>query len=109
MRTGTKATMQTPDLLNGMKSQGFWIRMSNDGTLTVGKEAEDSPFMAWQDPSPFQIKYFAFCTWNGVFGKWEYNCPDFVTIPDKAPEPDPDAEGTFSTGNLFQIKFFNEI
>jgi len=23
MRTGMKATMQTPDLLNGMKSQGF--------------------------------------------------------------------------------------
>lgn len=62
--------------------------MSSDGTLSVGKEGDDVPFMAWQDPLPMQIKYFSFSTWNGVFGKWEYGCTDFVTDAVKEPEPD---------------------
>jgi hypothetical protein len=80
--------MPTPSFLSAYEPRGFWIRMSNDGTLSVGKEGDDVPFMAWQDPLPFQIKYFSFCTWSGVFGKWEYNCPDFPTDPVKEPEPE---------------------
>jgi hypothetical protein len=66
--------------------------MAYDGTLSIGSEGDENALMAWQDPEPLQIKYFSFCTWNNVYGFWEYNCPDFVTNNDHDDELDIEAE-----------------
>ncbi|CAB3385729.1 Hypothetical predicted protein [Cloeon dipterum] len=75
-RTGTRSTLPTADILSPLELRGFWIRLSSDGFIGVGKEGDDVPFLAWRDPEPLKIQYFSFCTWNGVFGRWEFNCPE---------------------------------
>jgi hypothetical protein len=55
--------------------RGFWVNYDGNGTLQVGKEGDEFPFLFWTDPSPLDIHYFSFCTWTGVVGKWLYACP----------------------------------
>ncbi|KAF4532931.1 hypothetical protein B566_EDAN015643, partial [Ephemera danica] len=74
-KTGTRVTQTTPGIVSATDLRGFWIRVSSDGTIDVGIEGDDMAFMGWRDPQPLPIHYFAFCTWTGVVGKWEYDCP----------------------------------
>ncbi|XP_059487548.1 neuronal acetylcholine receptor subunit beta-3-like isoform X2 [Neocloeon triangulifer] len=117
LRTGTKSNLQTPELLSGFEPRSFWIRLSGDGTIGVGKEGDDTPFMAWQDPQPLKIKFFAFCTWNGVFGKWEYNCPKKNTTPNSSnneppipvpTEPEPNAEARLTDAERLRRNLFGD-
>lgn len=78
-RSSTKATMSTPEIVSPYELRGFWVRLSSDGTIEVGREGDDTSFMGWRDPQPLPIRYFAFCTWTGTVGKWEYDCPTNTT------------------------------
>ncbi|KAJ9599851.1 hypothetical protein L9F63_009891 [Diploptera punctata] len=74
-RSATRATAATKDLLSHIELRGFWVHFNNKGLIQIGKEGDDIPFLFWNDPSPLDIKYFSFCTWTGVVGKWLYDCP----------------------------------
>ncbi|XP_075223130.1 neuronal acetylcholine receptor subunit eat-2-like [Lycorma delicatula] len=73
-RSLTKSSVMTADLLSSSELRGFWIHISKEGLIEVGKEGEDDPFVYWQDTDPLPIKYFGFSTWTDVFGKWFYDC-----------------------------------
>lgn len=74
-RRATKATARTMNLLSPVELRGFWVHFDGRGMLQVGQEGEELPFLFWTDPSPLDIRYFSFCTWRGVVGKWLYACP----------------------------------
>jgi hypothetical protein len=74
-RTATMATANTKDILSPVELRGFWVHFNGKGILQVGKEGDDLPFLFWTDPSPLNIRYFSFCTWASVVGKWLYACP----------------------------------
>ncbi|XP_063991103.1 uncharacterized protein LOC135169755 [Diachasmimorpha longicaudata] len=62
--------VMTPGILDANKSCGFWIKWNN-GTITVGREGEDAPFLSHSDPELFDIKFFGVCTGWGASGEWE--------------------------------------
>lgn len=55
--------------------RSFWIRITSEGLIQVGKQGEEIPFMFWQDAEPLYVRYFSFCTWIDIFGLWAYDCP----------------------------------
>lgn len=65
-----KSEVDTPDALNAGEFRGFWIRWSNDGVYTVGREGEVAAFLSWQDPEPFLISHVGICTGWGATGSW---------------------------------------
>lgn len=73
-RAATRASAMTKDILSPTDLRGFWIRINNQGLIQVGTDGDDVPFMYWQDTEPLPIRYFSFCTWSGVVGKWLYDC-----------------------------------
>jgi hypothetical protein len=64
-----KAEVDTPNILSDAEYRGFWIRWG-DGLVEVGKEKEVTPFLQWQDPEPFAVRYYGFCTGHGATGSW---------------------------------------
>nr|XP_022920670.1 uncharacterized protein LOC111429093 [Onthophagus taurus] len=63
------AEASTPGILNGNEFRGFWIRWSN-GTITVGQEGSDAPFLNWSDSEMVPINYVGVCTGWGASGNW---------------------------------------
>jgi len=64
-----KAEVHTPNILSGAEYRGFWIRWGG-GLVEVGKEKEMTPFLKWQDPEPFGVRYYGICTGWGATGSW---------------------------------------
>lgn len=63
------AEVATPDILSANEFRGFWISWDN-GTVSVGKEGSDVPFLTYTDPDPFGIGYYGICTGWGASGTW---------------------------------------
>ncbi|XP_011504091.1 PREDICTED: C3 and PZP-like alpha-2-macroglobulin domain-containing protein 8 isoform X2 [Ceratosolen solmsi marchali] len=61
--------VNTPNILSADELRGFWIRW-NDGEITVGMEGEQSSFLSYTDPEPFEITHFGVCTGWGASGEW---------------------------------------
>nr|CAD7460963.1 unnamed protein product [Timema tahoe] len=78
-KTKTKSTAITPDILSSTNLKGFWIRYFVKGLIEVGEVGNDVPFLFWQDTEPLTIRFFSFCTWGGVAGKWIFDCPTAST------------------------------
>ena len=38
--------------------------------MEVGKETDVTPFLNWQDPEPFGVRYYGICTGWGATGSW---------------------------------------
>ena len=64
-----KAEALTPYILNDAEYNGFWIRWKG-GLVEVGQEGETSPFLKWQDPQPFDVRYYGIRTGWGATGSW---------------------------------------
>lgn len=79
------AEADTPGILNGDELRGFWIRWQ-DGNITVGKEGDQSPFLSYNESSPFGIGYFGVCTGWGASGEWLIEDPSAASTP-SAPAP----------------------
>ncbi|KAJ3637736.1 hypothetical protein MTP99_001172 [Tenebrio molitor] len=74
-KSSVKATVRIKGLLSALDQQSFWIHMSKDGVIDVGKEGEELGFLTWTDPDPLPLKVFSFSTWPGVEAKWYFDCP----------------------------------
>lgn len=46
-----------------------------DGVIEVFIEHQKQPFLTWKDPSPLQIKYFGFHSFDIPKAEFFYNCP----------------------------------
>jgi hypothetical protein len=64
-----KAVVNTPNILSDAEYRGFWISWGG-GLVEVGKEKEVKPFLKWQDPEPFVVRYYGICTGWGATGSW---------------------------------------
>ncbi|KYB26739.1 hypothetical protein TcasGA2_TC033650 [Tribolium castaneum] len=74
-KSGVKATVRVKGLLTALDPQSFWIHISEDGVIEVGKEGEELAFLSWIDPDPLPLKVFSFSTWPGIEAKWFFDCP----------------------------------
>ncbi|KAJ3648987.1 hypothetical protein Zmor_020751 [Zophobas morio] len=74
-KSGVKATVRIKGLLSALDLQSFWIHISKDGIVEVGKEGEELAFLTWTDPDPLPLKVFSFSTWPGIEAKWYFDCP----------------------------------
>ncbi|KAF7281181.1 uncharacterized protein LOC143198744 [Rhynchophorus ferrugineus] len=63
------AETPTPNILSADEFRGFWIRWSN-GTITVGREGDVTPFLSWSDRENVRIEYIGICTGWGATGNW---------------------------------------
>ena len=64
-----KAEVHTPYILSDAEYHGFWISW-NRGLVQVGKEGELNPFLRWQDPQPFDVRFYGISTGWGANGSW---------------------------------------
>ena len=48
---------------SAVKWRAFWIRISSDGLIEVGKGTNGNTFLSWKDPNPFQINYYSLSCW----------------------------------------------
>ncbi|XP_026470701.1 acetylcholine receptor subunit beta-type lev-1-like [Ctenocephalides felis] len=74
-KNGIKS-VRTTNLLSAIRYTVFWVKISSDGSIEVGREGEDLPFMATKDPNPLNIKYFSLSSWGSSKASWLYDCPD---------------------------------
>lgn len=49
---------------------GFWISWS-DGTVNIGKDGENSPFLSYSDRYPVDIRYIGLATIGRDNANWE--------------------------------------
>ncbi|KAL0275402.1 UNVERIFIED_CONTAM: hypothetical protein PYX00_003256 [Menopon gallinae] len=90
-----KTTQYTSNILSPIDYRGFWIKLEANQVIMVGRKGETEPFLFWVNNQPFQIRYFAFTTWNNVKGEWYFNCKD---------DPYKDSEFMEGEGNLTALE-----
>ncbi|VEN45521.1 unnamed protein product [Callosobruchus maculatus] len=73
-KSDVKASVRIKDLLSALDPRFFWIHITKEGVVDVGKEGEELPFISWIDPDPLPLKYISFSTWSGIEAKWFFNC-----------------------------------
>ncbi|XP_066277320.1 C3 and PZP-like alpha-2-macroglobulin domain-containing protein 8 [Branchiostoma lanceolatum] len=66
--------VDTPGILSDTEFRGFWIGGSVDGTISVGKQGEQTPFMQWTDPHPLPVIYVGYTTAYGSTGDFKFSC-----------------------------------
>ncbi|CAH2058205.1 unnamed protein product, partial [Iphiclides podalirius] len=70
-----KASSKTLNVLSPIQFRAFYIKISEDGLVEVGREDEPLPLVSYYDVNPLPIKYFSFASWSGVEAKFLYDCP----------------------------------
>ncbi|XP_072391900.1 neuronal acetylcholine receptor subunit non-alpha-2-like [Diabrotica undecimpunctata] len=73
-KSDVKSSVRVKGLLNALDPQSFWLHITKDGDIAVGKEGEELPFISWVDPDPLPLKVISFSTWSGVEAKWYFDC-----------------------------------
>ncbi|KAL3288189.1 hypothetical protein HHI36_002639 [Cryptolaemus montrouzieri] len=73
-KSQVKESVRIKDLLSALDIRSFWIHMTEDGELAIGKEGEDIAFISWKDPNPLAVKVISFSTWPGIEAKWFFDC-----------------------------------
>uniref|UniRef100_A0AAU6PBK1 Nicotinic acetylcholine receptor beta2 n=1 Tax=Protohermes xanthodes TaxID=1452977 RepID=A0AAU6PBK1_9NEOP len=71
---GTKGTSRTAGLLSIFEMRSFWLHISTEGLIEVGREGEDLAFLSWKDVSPLPVRFLSFSSWPGVEAKWLFDC-----------------------------------
>jgi hypothetical protein len=66
-----QAEAETPDVLNGDESRGFWVCWDAEGKIEVGRDGEEEAFMSYTEPEPFEITHYGVRTAWGANGDWE--------------------------------------
>lgn len=61
----------TPNFLNAGEYRGFWVRWTDDGIITVGREDEVAAFLSWQDRDRVPFGFVGVCTGWGATGSWK--------------------------------------
>ncbi|CAG9863963.1 unnamed protein product [Phyllotreta striolata] len=69
-----KATIKIKGLLSGLDPRSFWIHVTKDGEISIGKENEEVPILSWTDSDPLPLKVISFSTWSGIEAKWYFDC-----------------------------------
>ncbi|XP_044746701.1 acetylcholine receptor subunit alpha [Coccinella septempunctata] len=69
-----KESVRIKGLLSGLDPRSFWIHMTKDGVLEVGREGEELSFMNWKDHDPLPVTTISFSTWPGIEAKWYFDC-----------------------------------
>ncbi|XP_034248555.1 uncharacterized protein LOC117649696 [Thrips palmi] len=75
-----KSLADTPNVVTGDELRGFWVRWGN-GSVAVGREGEQDPIVAWDDPEPFRITHYGICTGWGATGQWIIEEPAAASAP----------------------------
>ncbi|KAF5271293.1 hypothetical protein FQR65_LT05308 [Abscondita terminalis] len=73
-KSAVKASIRIKSVLSPVDPRAFWIHISKDGLIEVGREGEELAFLSWKDNTPLPLKYFSFGTWPGVEAKWYFDC-----------------------------------
>ncbi|KAK9892103.1 hypothetical protein WA026_018306 [Henosepilachna vigintioctopunctata] len=73
-KSQVKESIRVKGLLSAVDIRSFWIHMTKDGELALGREGEDLPFIAWKDPDPLPLSVISFSTWPGIEAKWFFDC-----------------------------------
>nr|XP_022903316.1 neuronal acetylcholine receptor subunit non-alpha-2 [Onthophagus taurus] len=75
LRTQIKSTIRhKTKLLSFYEPQSFWLHVSRNGLIEIGRETQYLPFLTWIDPDPIPLEYFSLSTWPGIEAKWFYDC-----------------------------------
>ncbi|KAL7289622.1 hypothetical protein TKK_0016476 [Trichogramma kaykai] len=54
------AAFQQPGFINDRERLKFWIKLSRDGIITLGKDANVNPVLQWRDPLIISPQYLSF-------------------------------------------------
>lgn len=73
-KSEVKASVPIKNILSSLDPRSFWIHVSKDGLIEIGREGEELAFLSWKDPNPLSLKFFSFGTWPGVEAKWFFDC-----------------------------------
>ncbi|XP_074042531.1 neuronal acetylcholine receptor subunit alpha-5 isoform X1 [Leptinotarsa decemlineata] len=73
-KSDVRASMRIKGLLSALDPQSFWLHITKDGDIAVGKEGEQLPFISWVDPDPLPLEVISFSTWSGIEAKWYFDC-----------------------------------
>ncbi|KAG5869885.1 Acetylcholine receptor subunit alpha-like 1, partial [Gonioctena quinquepunctata] len=73
-KSDVRASVRVKNLLSALDPQSFWLHITKDGDIAVGKEGEELPFISWVDPDPIPLKVISFSTWSGIEAKWYFDC-----------------------------------
>ncbi|KAL6957083.1 hypothetical protein U1Q18_046105 [Sarracenia purpurea var. burkii] len=61
------------NMVSGDEWRSFWLRVSSKGLIEIGHQANDLPFMMWQDTNPLNIRYFSFSSWENTVALWSWS------------------------------------
>lgn len=64
-----RITVNTPQILNGDKTRGFWINWCG-GFIGVGKRGEQNPFISWLDKDSLNVSFYGVRTRDNATGVW---------------------------------------
>ncbi|XP_065203148.1 uncharacterized protein LOC135833330 [Planococcus citri] len=62
------------DIVTLKEWRTFWIRVSSDGLIEVGKNGNKSSFMSWNATGGTNFTHFGFASWNGNTVNWMIHC-----------------------------------
>ncbi|XP_001606705.1 uncharacterized protein LOC100123099 [Nasonia vitripennis] len=54
------AAFQQPGFLNGREKIKFWIKLTRDGVIMLGKGGSPNPVLQWRDPTSISPQYLSF-------------------------------------------------
>ncbi|XP_045466620.1 acetylcholine receptor subunit alpha [Harmonia axyridis] len=69
-----KESVRIKGLLSALDPRSFWIHITRNGVIEVGKEGEELAFISWKDYDPLPITTIGFSTWPGIEAKWYFDC-----------------------------------
>lgn len=75
-KNSTMAKSFTPYLLSNEEWRPFWIRITPDRLVQVGKEFGTPPFLSWKDKKAMNINHFGFCSYDDIPLQWAFRCQE---------------------------------
>lgn len=80
--TCNKTHVEFENIVCGDEWRWFWIKISSNGLIEIGKKGNELPFMLWQDPYPLNIEYCSFSSWENTAALWSFECGPNVNDDD---------------------------
>lgn len=74
MAKGNSYQSDSRELLASGELRSFWIRITENGNITVGTEDGNNVFLSWTDSEPLNVTYITFGAFNSGEGKVYFNC-----------------------------------
>ncbi|XP_019767087.2 neuronal acetylcholine receptor subunit alpha-4 [Dendroctonus ponderosae] len=73
-KSDVRHSVRTKALLSALDPHYFWLHITQEGLIQVGREGDNASFIEWLDPEPLGVKFISFSTWSGIEAKWYFNC-----------------------------------